>query len=432
MAPHPPIAPSGWTPDLAGSPAPLTNWPERVARLAGASAGALGACTLAGYWLAVPFAAGAGPALAPMSASTALFFCLAGVALYLAACPASSGGRRVRTACAAVALVIAFVTLVAFLFGQDPGAGPVLAAGQAAEQMRDPLAPLAFVCLNVLAVALLALDFRVTENLSAGHLLASVTGVLSLFCVLESLAGTAPGAGVSPAVAAGLLLLSGGTLLAPPRLGLAAVLASDGPGGQAARRLLPATLFSVAVAAALRAAGERIISPPLGLLLPVVLATVLVCGAIWWTAARLERDAGERRAAELDDARLIAILETTPDFVCTAAMDGRLVYLNPAARRMAGMGHAGPLPVRFLKDLCPRSARARIEAEALPAALRSGEWRGETALLAADGGEIPVSAVILAHWSPERGGTTFFSVIARPGGAEARGGLQASRRGASV
>ena len=48
----------------------------------------------------------------------------------------------------------------------------------------------------------------------------------------------------------------------------------------------------------------------------------------------------------------------------------------------------------------------------LPEAVRSGSWRGETAILDSKGREIPVSQVILAHKSTD-GAVEYFSTTIR-------------------
>src|SRR5713226_5871220 len=60
----------------------------------------------------------------------------------------------------------------------------------------------------------------------------------------------------------------------------------------------------------------------------------------------------------------------------------------------------------------PKWASERVEGEGRRSAERDGLWHGESALLGADGTEIPVSHVITAHKGPD-GAIRFFSTIAR-------------------
>jgi len=125
-------------------------------------------------------------------------------------------------------------------------------------------------------------------------------------------------------------------------------------------------------------------------------------------------EAGERervRVAESERARLVEIMEATSDYVGMSDPAGRQIYLNAAGRRMVGISE-DEVPGKRILEIYPAWARRIIEEEARPAAARDGTWQGETAMLAPDGVEVPVSQVIIAHRNPE-GGVRFYSAIAR-------------------
>ena len=117
------------------------------------------------------------------------------------------------------------------------------------------------------------------------------------------------------------------------------------------------------------------------------------------------------RVAEDERGRLVEILEATSDCVYVSDPDGRITYLNAAGRRFVGAPQAGTVE-RRIGDIHPAWARELIEREGRPTAARSGVWAGETAIVGADGTEIPVSQVIVAHRGPDRR-VRFFSTIAR-------------------
>src|SRR5256886_1007162 len=124
-------------------------------------------------------------------------------------------------------------------------------------------------------------------------------------------------------------------------------------------------------------------------------------------------EAGEReriRVAEEERARLVQILEATSDYVCMTDPSGTVSYLNAAGRKLIGAPSGGV--GRSAGEIYPSWARELIERQGMPAASRAGVWNGETALLGADGTEIPVSQVIIAHRGPD-GAIRFFSTIAR-------------------
>ena len=117
------------------------------------------------------------------------------------------------------------------------------------------------------------------------------------------------------------------------------------------------------------------------------------------------------RATEEERARLIEILEATSDYVGMADPEGRTIYLNAAGRRLLGRGEdgSGGHEIGAIHDQWARDPIAR---ERLLLAMRDGVWQGETRWRKADGSDIPVSQVVIAHHAPDRS-VRFFSTIAR-------------------
>ncbi len=132
-----------------------------------------------------------------------------------------------------------------------------------------------------------------------------------------------------------------------------------------------------------------------------------VVGRVWSF-----RDVSERLRAQQATARLVAILEATPDFVGMADASGRPLYVNRAGRRMVGLGEKEALGDGHIVQFHSAAAVARVLEQAIPAALEDGAWSGENSLRHRDGREIPVLQVLLAHRSPG-GEVDFLSTIAR-------------------
>ena len=105
------------------------------------------------------------------------------------------------------------------------------------------------------------------------------------------------------------------------------------------------------------------------------------------------------------------ILKATTDFVGMADTQGDILYHNQAFLTLAG-DNAESVQGKNIRDFHPAWAMERIGREGIPAGLREGSWSGETAFLAADGSEIPVSQVIIIHKNPN-GEMTGISTIAR-------------------
>ena len=117
------------------------------------------------------------------------------------------------------------------------------------------------------------------------------------------------------------------------------------------------------------------------------------------------------RKAEEERAQLVEMLEATSDYVAITDPHGRILYLNAAWRRLAD-AHDADLSDQRLLDFHPERLRDMFLEQALPASMREGLWQGETAALAADGTEVPVSEVIITHRNAE-GEVRFRSTIAR-------------------
>ena len=129
------------------------------------------------------------------------------------------------------------------------------------------------------------------------------------------------------------------------------------------------------------------------------------------------RDVTERKQAEMVQAHLSAILESTTDFVGTAVVDpeagaGQMLYINPAGRRMLGFDPDDQISGMSVLDLIGESVGERAFQEIVPTMFVEGMWSGEAALKARDGREIPVWAVGSAHKNLS-GEVEFLSVIAR-------------------
>jgi len=120
---------------------------------------------------------------------------------------------------------------------------------------------------------------------------------------------------------------------------------------------------------------------------------------------------GRTRTAEEERARLVEILEATSDCVSMSDPAGRVIYLNAAGRKLIGLAESAGAGGQ-MSEIHPPWAQELIEREGRPAAARAGSWHAETAIKGADGTEIPVSQVIIAHRGPE-GEIRFFSTIAR-------------------
>ena len=112
-----------------------------------------------------------------------------------------------------------------------------------------------------------------------------------------------------------------------------------------------------------------------------------------------------RKQVERDRDHLIEVLEAAPVLISWAAADGQVGYINRGGRRWLGLP-AEVEDARECRDLVrehrisdyhPEWARQVIEEHAMPVAREQGHWEGESALLDAEGHEVPVSQLVVAH-----------------------------------
>jgi len=109
----------------------------------------------------------------------------------------------------------------------------------------------------------------------------------------------------------------------------------------------------------------------------------------------------ERKHSEETRARLSEITETTTDLVVTITIDGRILYMNKAGRKIIGIGENEDISNLSISDYHPKWASDLILNEGIPDAIREGAWIGETAFFSRDGREIPFSQVIIVHKNPD-------------------------------
>jgi PAS domain S-box-containing protein len=133
-------------------------------------------------------------------------------------------------------------------------------------------------------------------------------------------------------------------------------------------------------------------------------------GAIVWDGILI--DISERKRIEAEQKRLLAILENTLDFIGTADPTGKTLYLNRAWRNLLNLDHEEAVKQLNISQCHPDWALEMILNQALPEAMRSGTWIGETAILDSAGREIPVSQMVLAHKSSD-GAVEYFSTVLR-------------------
>ena len=126
----------------------------------------------------------------------------------------------------------------------------------------------------------------------------------------------------------------------------------------------------------------------------------------------LEMEIVERKRIEKEQARLVAIIEATPDLVGTSDIDGNVLFINKAGLKMLGYESGQAQLGLRIEQSHPRWAAKLVAETGIPHAIEYGSWSGESALLQRDGREIALSQVVIAHRGSD-GSVEYLSTIAR-------------------
>ena len=89
-------------------------------------------------------------------------------------------------------------------------------------------------------------------------------------------------------------------------------------------------------------------------------------------------DITERKSAETVTRKLLAIVETSPDFIGFSSLEGSVEYLNPEGRKMVGLDQEKSVSSTMILDFVHETDRERFQNQVVPALFRDGHWDGET------------------------------------------------------
>ena len=130
---------------------------------------------------------------------------------------------------------------------------------------------------------------------------------------------------------------------------------------------------------------------------------------------------GDRKAAgtliaatqeELE--RFRALVETSQDFIAIAETSGRLVYVNPAGRRLVGLPVDLDVSTVTVPDLLPPAGRRAWHEVRLPALTGPGSWQGESMLRNVETGvDVPVASSGFVIRDPATGSASLLGTVQR-------------------
>lgn len=128
------------------------------------------------------------------------------------------------------------------------------------------------------------------------------------------------------------------------------------------------------------------------------------------------RDISERKRAEEDRQKLVALIENSPDLIGFGTMDRppKPVYINPAGLKMLGFDTLEEAVSHSVLDFHPEDEQKRYMQVVIPALLEQGHWEGETCFRhAKTGARIPIHRHLFTVNDPHTGEPIVTATIVR-------------------
>lgn len=165
------------------------------------------------------------------------------------------------------------------------------------------------------------------------------------------------------------------------------------------RDIVAVTTFGTVVVAFFVYASFEPVPTVSALLMAAALMLTIVRSVITVVGDRSQAGAALRSANE-ELLRFQALVDTSRDFIAIAAMDGQVLYVNPAGREMVGIPRDQDLSHETIVDfLTEEGIKASLEVEQ-PAVVAHGRWEGESTLLDRRGGPpipVAISSFLMHH-----------------------------------
>ncbi len=125
-------------------------------------------------------------------------------------------------------------------------------------------------------------------------------------------------------------------------------------------------------------------------------------------------DVSELRRSQEAHEQLSALVENSSEFISLASLDGRVMYINEAGRRLVGLPKTFDVTGLTIDAVVPEATRPSIGTVVLPAVMADGAWTGEVSLASfADGSEIPVDVSVFLVPSRRTGAPICLATVMR-------------------
>jgi two-component system, NtrC family, sensor kinase len=125
---------------------------------------------------------------------------------------------------------------------------------------------------------------------------------------------------------------------------------------------------------------------------------------------RLKREELVRRDASEIKTQLFRVLHAAPDLIALIDPETLCVhFLNPAGKRMLERSEEN---LEAITNCFSAAASENLKRHSIPIAMKAGQWRGESVLVAPSGKRVPVELVLQSHRRQDAK-VEYFSLIAR-------------------
>ncbi|MEH2329680.1 PAS domain-containing sensor histidine kinase [Nostoc sp.] len=120
--------------------------------------------------------------------------------------------------------------------------------------------------------------------------------------------------------------------------------------------------------------------------------------------ASMVLDITERKRAEEEQQKFVALIENSNDFIGIASMEGQVLYVNPGGLKMVGLSSLEAAKSKFLVDFYSPEAFAEFQQQINPLIFQHGFWQGEFRYKHFQTGiEIPTDCSLFMVKHPETG-----------------------------
>lgn len=92
-------------------------------------------------------------------------------------------------------------------------------------------------------------------------------------------------------------------------------------------------------------------------------------------------DVTERVKALQEQTKFVSLIENSSDFIAMASLDGALLAMNPAGRKLVGLERVEEVATTLLQDFLPAEVWNTVRQDVLPTVMRNDRWEGKSQLV---------------------------------------------------